>query len=635
MLTGASPHQFDSGSAAEMVSAISTGKILPPSHLASGIGTDLDAIVMKALRKEPQERYPSVDAFADDLRAFLEGRPVRARSGGSWYRLRRALRRHWLPATAALLVTLSLSAGMVVVNHQRAIAARRFGQLRQFSKQVIDAEAAIGAFPGSVQVRKGLVSATLQYLEGLSRDAHGDLDLAFEIAEGYWRMARIQGVNAEFNLGDQASAEQNLGRAESFIRKVLASRPDDPDALFLAALISNDRMIISDDEDRADTLGRARETVARMEALERLRKPRPPELRAIAAVYVNVALAYHSVDSNREALRYAHRALEISSPLRSAQDIASRSFSVIAVALRSDGDLDGALSAVRQAVTLSEHADYSTGADRLFNLFSPLVREGRILGQKDFVNLGRPGEAIEVFQRALEITEEAVRRDPSDSISRVRLAAVARDLAAILVDRDPSRALAICDLGIRRLSETGNSLQARRGRAALLASSSYALRRLGRVSEIKARLDAASRILAEAGDYPAARIVPGSDVFVVLRALADHQAEAGNIDRAIAIYQQLASGAQPEINLMHAASASSLYESIASLARRAHRDHLAAEIETRRLALWRLWNAKLPRNPFVERQLSACRGDPFSVYTAIQTRGGFLCEPACSSRRRQ
>src|SRR5437660_11552141 len=137
-------------------------------------------------------------------------------------------------------------------------------------------------------------------------------------------MARIQGVNAEFNLGDQAGAERNLGEAESFIHNVLASRPLDPDALFLAALISNDRMMISDDEGRPDTLARARQTVERIQAFERQRNASPAERREVAAVYVNVALAYLSIDSNAEALGYARHALELSSPLSSAQDIAGR-----------------------------------------------------------------------------------------------------------------------------------------------------------------------------------------------------------------------------------------------------------------------------------------------------------------------
>jgi hypothetical protein len=42
---------------------------------------DLDYIVLKALRSEPEERYTSVERLADDIRSLLEGRPVEARSG--------------------------------------------------------------------------------------------------------------------------------------------------------------------------------------------------------------------------------------------------------------------------------------------------------------------------------------------------------------------------------------------------------------------------------------------------------------------------------------------------------------------------------------------------------------------------
>ena len=64
---------------------------------------DLDRIAQRALAKEPESRYASVSALADDLRAFVEGRAI---SGGSRrYRLRKFLRRHWLPlaATGAFL----------------------------------------------------------------------------------------------------------------------------------------------------------------------------------------------------------------------------------------------------------------------------------------------------------------------------------------------------------------------------------------------------------------------------------------------------------------------------------------------------------------------------------------------------
>jgi len=66
---------------------------------------DLDYILGKALRMEPEERYASVDAFANDIRAFLGSRPIEARSGDTWYRTRKFLRRYWVPVLAATLAT--------------------------------------------------------------------------------------------------------------------------------------------------------------------------------------------------------------------------------------------------------------------------------------------------------------------------------------------------------------------------------------------------------------------------------------------------------------------------------------------------------------------------------------------------
>ena len=62
---------------------------------------DLDAIVLKALRKKPEDRYRSVDLLAADLRAYLEGRPVEARRGSRLYRALKFGRRHRYPIAAA------------------------------------------------------------------------------------------------------------------------------------------------------------------------------------------------------------------------------------------------------------------------------------------------------------------------------------------------------------------------------------------------------------------------------------------------------------------------------------------------------------------------------------------------------
>ena len=74
---------------------------------------DLDAILARALRRDPAARYRSVEALAEDLRAFSEQRPVRARDGNRAYRLRRFLQRYAWQSAAVVGVVLSLAAGIV------------------------------------------------------------------------------------------------------------------------------------------------------------------------------------------------------------------------------------------------------------------------------------------------------------------------------------------------------------------------------------------------------------------------------------------------------------------------------------------------------------------------------------------
>src|SRR5215471_5971015 len=200
---------------------------------------------MKALRTEPHERYATVEAFAEDLRACLEWRPVQARSGNIWYRTRRWLRRHWVSAAAVGVVVASLAGGLYVANRQRTIAERRFSQLRQLSHKVIDIDGSIRALPGSVEARQRLVAASLEYLEGLYPEARNNLELTEDIADGYWRLARIQGVNAEPNLGNTKKAEESLRKADLLIDTLLARNPHDRNALFRSALIASDRAILA------------------------------------------------------------------------------------------------------------------------------------------------------------------------------------------------------------------------------------------------------------------------------------------------------------------------------------------------------------------------------------------------------
>ncbi|MFL6448184.1 MAG: protein kinase domain-containing protein [Bryobacteraceae bacterium] len=629
LLTGASPHQFERDAVGNKISVIPTGKVTPPSKLMPILKRDLDFILLKTLRQDPRERYTTVEQLADDLENYLESRPIRARKGDVWYRTLKLLRRRWIPVTATLLVIASLSIGLYVANRERVLAERRFAQLRQLSKRVIDLDSAIRTLPGSVAARRRLVAASLEYLEGLSPEARGDMDLAEEIADGYWRMARIQGVNAEFNLGDPAKAEDSLKKADDLIDSVLASR-EDRGALFRSALIAHDRMILADTEDRrADVFVHTRRTVERLEAFSRQRpsgnhpvyldiilRPGDPqsELSSTALLYTNVALTYVNRHLYAEGVRYAQRAADIVKPIASAQDVLAGCLSLLANALRYQGDLDAALNNIRQAREISEKATYASETARFFSQYGPIYREGLILGGAEAVSLGRPAEAIEVFQQALDSTDAAARKDANDAASRGRVGTVARELGDILRDRDPGRALAVYDLGIQRLGEIKAGMKTGRDYATLLAKSSYALRRLGRASEAKRRIDSSLEILKNTKEYPTERILLSSPVCTVLRALGDYEAESDDQGRGLAIYEQLLQkvmASKPDAlnDLRDTPKMSSIYAALSHLYRRVGDSKKAELMKSQRIELWRHWQRVLPQNNYIRGQLGAAEQD--------------------------
>ena len=67
---------------------VETGRMTPLSQLVPA-ARDLEIVVHKAIRPEPEQRYASAAAFADDLQAFLEHRPVSARPLTRWQRCHR------------------------------------------------------------------------------------------------------------------------------------------------------------------------------------------------------------------------------------------------------------------------------------------------------------------------------------------------------------------------------------------------------------------------------------------------------------------------------------------------------------------------------------------------------------------
>jgi tetratricopeptide (TPR) repeat protein len=608
LLTGVSPRQFEGASAGGLVSAISAGRITPPSELAPELKGDLEMILVKALRPEPKDRYTTIEQFAEDLKRYLDSRPIRAGSGGGgWYRARKLLRRYWLPAAAATLTLGGLLGGMIVANHQRAIAQRRSIQVRQLANRLFAIDAEFRQTPGTSKAREVIVRTSLEYLKRLAPDASHDPELALELGTGYLNIARLQGVPLMPNLGRADQAAQSLNTAEGLIRAGLAARPGNRIAFLRLAQIAHDRMSLAPIRGGSEEVLRFAQQSANW--LQKYDDSGPidrTEADALATTYLDVGNQYAAANQFDEAIRFSRRAGEVAAITRNELQ-AGTALTAVANNYRLTGELERALEAVRQA---SRQLGSAGTADPVRSLafIDALTKEGAILGESDAISLSRPDDAVAILRRAFSIADDLAQRDANDTGSRNRLYMAGTMLAGLLRSHAPGPALSVYDHVLSRLAELNPGVTVRGQGAAVLAQSSPVLRRLGRRSESRNRLNRAVAELRELGLYPVNQLQPESAM--VLAALAEEHAAAGDAPRAAGIYEdmlrlRLAAGAKPDVVLLDATQVSSLYAALAALHSRAGHSGIAAGYRFRRVELWRRWDARLPNNRFVRLQLYA------------------------------
>ncbi len=585
-----------------------------PEKLRRQLRGDLDTIVGKALKKNPGERYGSVTALADDLQRYLKHQPISARPDTVAYRTAKFVRRNrklvLLTTSALVLVIASLSAGLYFANRERKIAERRFFQVRQLANKFIDLDTDIKRFPGATDVRKRMVSDSLQYLTSLAGEGRVDKDLALDIAFAYIRVAQAQGDPTSPNLGQFEEAQASLNSASGFVNSLLAADARDRRALWLAAMIAYDRMMIDDEQGRPeeDVLAQAAKTTALLERFLGLRKLTVPrEVRDVVLFYQHIAYVYGDYRHFDDAIRYCHQALDIAQPFAFHQ-YDGNILGVLANARWQSGDLDGAIQTAHESLEVDEKEAASGKVFMRGNVAQALSLEGRILGMQDAgPNLERTRDALDAFQRSLDIEEEIANKDSSDYQSREAAEITGQEIGNILRHTNPQRALAVYDHALTRIREVKTNDRIRRDEADLLAGSSYALHHLGRDAEAMRRIERALQLLSEAHQYPAEKVEPTSEADHVLRALADQYAASGQIAKAVETYQLLLGELiawKPDIqnDLPYATCISRTWTALAKLLRRAGQADEAVRIEMQQAELWNHWKSKLPNGEFLIRQ---------------------------------
>lgn len=127
LLSGRRPYKLHRDSRGALEDAIMQAEPALPSDVVEGrwrksLRGDLDTIVLKALKKKPEERYPTVHALLDDTERYLNGRPVLAQPDSRWYRIRKFIARNKLPVGAASAIFAAVLIGASVASWQARVA---------------------------------------------------------------------------------------------------------------------------------------------------------------------------------------------------------------------------------------------------------------------------------------------------------------------------------------------------------------------------------------------------------------------------------------------------------------------------------------------------------------------------------
>lgn len=452
---------------------------------------DLTAIAAKAANADERSRYASVSDLIADLDRWKERLPVRARSPSASYRVERFLSRHGrlVAATLAVIAALASAAGISTWNYVRAESARqeadrRFLEVRAISRfMLFDLYDRLAEAPGTVEARVRLAATAERYLDRLAASPDPPLDLRLELAQGYRRLARVQGVSGVASLGRPSDALKSLASAERLALAVAANDPRNAEALELLGDVQSDRWTLApDNAESAAINAAARDRYRQAHAAD----PSRPGAR-LGLIGVEKNRAYDLIwaeDRPKDAipvLRAALAELRRSGPTgEDARLMEVHLLNRLGDALYYAGDVEGSLGPYREAETLVD-ARLAKGP-----ALEWLSRKGEsdwnISGSLG--DLGRLDEALVKAREGQTVMTRVLSYGP-DANAEKRLLILLGQEAALLVERGEAAAAVQPSL---------RSVALREARAAREPDDPQ------RARDLALGLEQSSRVLARAGD---------------------------------------------------------------------------------------------------------------------------------------
>jgi eukaryotic-like serine/threonine-protein kinase len=430
-----------------LMQQITEQPVVSPRQHDRRISRDLETIVLKALAKDPKDRFTTAAELRDELRRVVEGRPIRSRPVGTAERLWRWCKRN--PVVAALLVTvagltLALAIGSTAawfrlrtsydeVQLQRSRAEDNFREARRAVDDSFTriSESALLNAPGMQPLRKQLLGDALKYYQGFVERLRDRPNLQSDLAAALSRVARI---TAE--IGSEEEALGHFRNARRIYAALVAAHPDDPHLRReLARCIGRIAALHAEAGRRDEAVADYGQALAIQQAIAAATPGDTEVQEDLAAGESGLGVVLERLGRKEEAVSCFERAQAIRERLVAAVPDSPRYRSDLALdyartGRRRDtaGRGDEAIRSFERSIAIQKAlvASHPEVASYRFNLSHTYTSLGVALrGAK------RTDEALASYQKAREAQEALVAANPSVSDYRYELAGTYNNIANV------------------------------------------------------------------------------------------------------------------------------------------------------------------------------------------------------------
>jgi tetratricopeptide (TPR) repeat protein len=355
--------------------------IAPRRHNPT-IPRELETIVLKAMAKEPESRYATAQNLAEDLRRFLESKPIKARRPSLAERAAKWARRHMALVTAALVVLMiavaSLATSTVLIARARSDAQRQ----RDEARRAVDAmytqvaEKWLAQQPKLEAIQRDFLIKALGYYQQFSRQQSSEPHLRQETAQAYYRVGQIQS-----KLGRHAEAEKAYHEALNMQEELMRRFP-------------------SASECRRDA----------------------------AASHAGLGFLLRTTGRSEEAIRFLHQAIDLQTKVvddfpgdPGHRSLLARHLLSLSQVLLVESQFDDAERAARSGLEICRalNTEFPGQTENRRVLAQSLDTLGGILSDR-----GRPAEGVQLGREAVDVLQKLAAESPPGPNDRLWLAVV-------------------------------------------------------------------------------------------------------------------------------------------------------------------------------------------------------------------